>query len=68
MLWIAVCDDEIVECDKIAKKIREILTEIKVPCTIKQFYSGRDLLQSPESFDVIFLDIIMSGLFPVTVR
>lgn len=62
MLWIAVCDDEIVECDKIAKKIREILTEIKVPCTIKQFYSGRDLLQSPESFDVIFLDIIMSGL------
>lgn len=62
MLWIAVCDDEITECDRIAKKIREILSGIKVPCTIRQFYSGRELLQSSETFDIIFLDIIMGGL------
>ena len=62
MLWIAVCDDEVMECDRIAKKIRGILEEMKVPCTIRQFYSGRELLQSSETFDMIFLDIIMGDM------
>lgn len=62
MLWIAVCDDEVTECDRIAKRIRGILSEIEVSCTIRQFYSGRELLQSSETFDIIFLDIIMGGL------
>ncbi len=62
MLWIAVCDDEVMECSRIAGKIKEILGEMKVPCTIRQFYSGRELLQSSENFDIIFLDIIMGGL------
>lgn len=62
MLWIAVCDDEVTECSKIAKRIREMLTEMKVPCEVRQFYSGQELLQSSESFDIIFLDIIMGGL------
>lgn len=62
MLWIAVCDDEILECSKIAVKIREILDEMKVSCTIRQFYDGQELLQSSETLDIIFLDIIMGGL------
>lgn len=62
MLWIAVCDDEVMECSRIAGKIKEILGEMKAPCTIQQFYSGRELLQSLENFDMIFLDIIMGGL------
>ena len=62
MLWIAVCDDEVMECNRIAKKIREILAEMKAPCTVRQFYSGRELLQSSESFDMIFLDIIMDNM------
>ncbi len=62
MLWIAVCDDEVMECSRIAKKIGEILAERKISCTIRQFYSGRELLQSSESFDMIFLDIIMGDM------
>lgn len=62
MLWIAVCDDEVMECSRIAKKIGEILVERKISCTIRQFYSGRELLQSSESFDMIFLDIIMGDM------
>lgn len=62
MLWIAVCDDEVMECSKIAAKIRGILEEMDVSCTIRQFYSGQELLQSSEIFDIIFLDIIMGGL------
>ena len=62
MLWIAVCDDEVIECSKLAGKIRKILEEMNVSCTIRQFYSGRELLRSLETFDLIFLDIIMDGL------
>lgn len=62
MLWIAVCDDAVMECSKIAAKIRGVLEEMEVSCTIRQFYSGRELLQSSESFDIIFLDIIMGDL------
>lgn len=40
MLSIAVCDDEIIECCNMAKKIKEILEEMKVPCMIRQFGSG----------------------------
>ena len=61
MLSIAVCDDEIVECCDMARRMKDILEEMKVPCFIRQFQSGGELLQSLESFDIIFLDIIMQA-------
>ncbi len=62
MLSIAVCDDEVIECCNMAKRIKEIMEEIKKPCIIRQFQSGGELLQTLESFDVVFLDIIMREL------
>ena len=62
MLSIAVCDDEVIECCSMAKTIKEILEEMKVPCIIRQFQSGGELLQAVESFDIVFLDIIMQDL------
>lgn len=62
MLSIAVCDDEIVECAHMAEKIRGTLEEMKVSCFLHQFNSGEELLQSEESFDIIFLDIMMDGV------
>lgn len=62
MLSIAVCDDEAIECSNIAKKLKKILEEMKLPCMIRQFYSGQELLQASESFDIIFLDIMMRNL------
>lgn len=62
MLSIAVCDDEIIECAGMAKKIRGTLEEMKVPCFLRQFNSGEELLQSEEDFDIVFLDIMMDGL------
>ena len=62
MLSIAVCDDEIIECCNMAGKIRKILEEMKVPCILRQFNSGQELLRSTEDFDIIFLDIIMKDL------
>ena len=62
MLSIAVCDDEVIECCNMARKMKDILEEMKIPCIIRQFQSGRELLQAIESFDIIFLDIMMQDL------
>lgn len=62
MLSIAVCDDEIVECCSMAKRIKAVMEEMKLPYIVRQFRSGRELLQALESFDIIFLDIIMHEL------
>ena len=59
MLSVAVCDDEVIECCNMARKIKDILEEMKIPCIIRQFQSGRELLQAIESFDIVFLDIMM---------
>lgn len=62
MLSIAVCDDEILECSRIAGKIKSILEEQKTPYEIRQFHSGKELLQAAGQFDILFLDIIMQDL------
>lgn len=62
MLSIAVCDDEILECSQIAGKIKLTLEERNVPVQIRQFHSGKELLQASEQFDIVFLDIIMKEL------
>ncbi len=62
MLWIAVCDDEIMDGYNIGKKIKEILEEMKMPCVIESFCSGRELIQSSHNFDILFLDILMDDL------
>lgn len=59
MLSIAVCDDEIIECCNMEKRIKKIIEEMKIPCIIRQFRSGGELLQALESFDIVFLDIMM---------
>lgn len=62
MLMIAVCDDEIRECLHLSGQIRTILDELDIPCTVKQYNSGQQLLQNAAEFDIIFLDIIMCGM------
>lgn len=62
MMSIAVCDDEILECAGIAEKIEKVLKPMKVPYVIRQFESGEKLLQAQESFDIVFLDILMPDL------
>ncbi len=62
MLSIAVCDDEIIECCNMEKRIKKIIEEMKIPCIIRQFQSGGELLQALESFDIVFLDIMMQEM------
>lgn len=60
MLSVAVCDDEVIECCNLAGRITKIMEEMKIPCMIRMFQSGRELLLASESFDIVFLDIMMS--------
>ena len=46
MIAIVVCDDEILECCRMAGRISVILEEMKVPGIIRQFNSGQELLQA----------------------
>ena len=62
MLSIAVCDDEVIECCNMEKRIKRVMEEMKIPCIIRQFRSGGGLLQTLESFDIVFLDIIMQEM------
>ncbi len=62
MVSIAVCDDELLECISISEKIRGCMEELKIPCRVEQFYSGKELLGALGRFDLIFLDILMDGM------
>ena len=54
----AVCDDEIEIRKDIAQKIRLLIPN----AAISEFSSGNELIDSSEIFDIIFLDIEMSGI------
>lgn len=60
MLSIAVCDDEALECSNIAAQIKKAVKELGISCVIRQFFGGEKLLQTPERFDIVFLDIMMA--------
>lgn len=62
LVSIAVCDDEMLDCRNVEKDIKEILGETDIPFIVRQFSSGRDLLNTIENFDIIFLDIMMCGM------
>lgn len=62
LISIAICDDEMITCLDIQKKVHSILGESGTEHIIKCFYSGEKLLSSEERFDIIFLDIKMDNL------
>lgn len=55
---IAVCDDEQIFVDDVVKKLKEQSEQ----CEISEYISGEELLNSPLEFDMIFLDIEMTGI------
>lgn len=59
MLNIAICDDEI----NILNKTKEILENYKKQSiSVEVFLKGEDLVKSDLKFDIIFLDIDMTGI------
>lgn len=59
----AICDDDILFCNQFQKYLKEYFSSnhSKSP-QLYIFHSGEDLLASDISFDIVFLDVEMSGV------
>lgn len=62
MISIAVCDDNTIECLSISNKIHDFLLQTGVEHMILEFFDGSELLESNNSFDIVFLDIKMKKI------
>lgn len=59
MFCFAVCDDERKAADGISDSICDFFNEKNIRTDITKFYGGSSLLDSPKSFDAVFLDVKM---------
>lgn len=59
MLNIAICDDDQRIIDRIEKFINVFVLENELNCRLHKFSDGKELLDSSQQFDLIFLDIEM---------
>lgn len=62
MLSIAICDDEMKEIEKLEKIVSTCIKNIKLEYQILTFLSGEGLIESKEKFQIIFLDVSMTGI------
>lgn len=59
MFNIAICDDDL----NIVRQMKNLIESYeKEKCSVSTYSSGEELLKARENFDVIFLDIDMSGI------
>lgn len=62
MIKFAVCDDEPLMARELSASLEAYMEEHRdVPCSVRRFSSGRALLESGDSFDVVFLDVQMAS-------
>ncbi|WP_147297467.1 LytR/AlgR family response regulator transcription factor [Lachnotalea glycerini] len=57
MLYIAICDDEIEQSDKIKRIVEGVLKEYSIIYKIQSYKCKEELLTTLEIFDIVFLDI-----------
>lgn len=62
MIRIAIVDDEYDQIQKISQVVSGFFTEKKIAISIDLFTSGEELLNADVMYDIIFLDIQMTGI------
>ena len=62
LIRVAVCDDDGASIRKIVDFIKKYENENNIPISIDEYKDGEDLLNSKETYDLIFLDIEMERL------
>lgn len=67
MLRIAICDDSSLDLKSIKEMTLNLLYSLNLEHEILEYNNGKDLLDSPISFDLILLDIEMDNMDGITV-
>jgi DNA-binding LytR/AlgR family response regulator len=62
LISVAICDDEMLTCLDIKKRMQNIFLKKGVNHNIQTFCSGKELIDSKSKFDIILLDIKMDAL------
>ncbi len=62
MLYLAICDDEKADRIKLEAIIKNYMEGLEKSYAVHIFRSGEELLASTEKYDVIFLDIALTGI------
>lgn len=62
MLSIGVCDDNMIECTALSRKIKKLLFLKGITASVSDFYSGQTLLAWDQKIDILFLDIKMASM------
>lgn len=62
VLKIAIVDDEYDQIQKINQVVSRFFTEKKISISVDLFTNGEDLLNGATLYDIIFLDIQMTGI------
>lgn len=62
MIKIALCDDEQDELEILEAAVKRYGAERELSLEVKAYAKGEDLLANWDNFDIIFLDIYMSGI------
>lgn len=58
---IGICDNEKIFCNIIREYCEKMFYDMKLPCEVSIFSNGEELLESEKVFDIILLDIELSG-------
>ncbi|WP_312939639.1 LytTR family DNA-binding domain-containing protein [Oscillibacter sp.] len=62
MFQIAVCDDDAVECSRLAGYVSDFFSLWNISAEIETFQSGTDFLAADQNYDLYFLDVMMPQL------
>lgn len=67
MISFAVCEDEDYFASKLETLLRQYASEKNTKIYVRRFTNGEALMQSEKTFDIILMDIKLSGKDGVTV-
>lgn len=61
MLHVVICDDNIAELKQLKSTVQRIMDRSLVRYNIEEYDSGEKLLKASKAFDLVFLDVVVSG-------
>ena len=61
-MWIALCEDEADSCRTLSRLVRAYCEERELKIEIDTFSCGEDFLTSTREYDIVFMDVYLTGM------